>query len=79
MVADVNEGDFRTFYNEKEKKWAVRQKWADGVEPEPMRRSIAEYNISQECREEYEQEFHERVENGWLGRWSHMIKQSRDH
>lgn len=62
----VDEADFQASYDEKDKKWTMSWKWADGSAPEALRDTVSEYKIPPESREEYEEELKQWVENGWL-------------
>ena len=65
-MTDVDEADFRAFYNEQDRIWTMTWKWAAGTTPEAIKGNIAEYRIPPECREEYEEELSQWVEKGWL-------------
>ena len=62
----VDAPDFSVCFDAAERKWTVGWKWSDGVGPECLMNTVAEYVVPPAARHEYEAELDTWIEQGWL-------------
>lgn len=65
-VIKVDEKDFNAIYDPHSKTWTAVWKWAEGREPDVLHNKVDAYNVSEQVREQYEEELQTWIQDGWL-------------
>ena len=62
----INEPDFTTTFDHHSRTWTASWKWSEDHAPERLHNEVSEYPVAKEIRNEYTQELHTWIGNGWL-------------
>ena len=66
VLPEVDTPDFNVKFDPSAKTWTVCWKWENGIGPQFLKNSVAEYNIAGNARGQYDAELRSWIERGWL-------------
>ena len=62
----INEPDFTATFDHHSQTWTASWKWSEDHAPERLHNEVSEYHVVAEIWNEYMQELHTWIDNGWL-------------
>ena len=62
----INEPDFTATFDHHSRMWTALWKWSEDHIPENLHNEVSEYPVVAEIQNEYTQELHTWISNGWL-------------
>ena len=62
----INKPDFTATFDHHSQTWTASWKWSEDHAPERVHNEMSEYPVAVEIRNEYMQQLHIRINNGWL-------------
>ena len=62
----INKPDFTVTFDQQSQAWIMAWKWSQDCAPEGLDNGVSEYPVAAEIQEDYKQELHLWMSNGWL-------------